>query len=102
MSNPEDPFVTYVRTKAPGAFEQVVKRHVDAVYSQCVRELRNTALAEEVTQTVFVTLAQKAPRIGHNVVIGGWLFKATRYFCANARRSEMRRIQREQRAARMR
>src|SRR4051812_15339515 len=97
-----DPFPEYVHTRSPEAFKQIVDEHVDAVFSQCVRQLRDRALAEDVTQTVFVILAQKAAGLSAGVVLGGWLFNTTRNCCAAALRAEARRRRREQKAARMR
>ena len=77
-----DPLGEYVRTGSAEAFRCVVEAHVDAVHSQCLRQLRDPAAAEDVTQLVFISLAQKASRISPDVVLDGWLFTATRYCCA--------------------
>jgi RNA polymerase sigma factor (sigma-70 family) len=92
----------YVRTGSSDAFRHLVQEHVDAVYSQCLRQLRQSAWAEDVTQTVFILLARKAGKISANAVLEGWLFNATRYSCAHALRAAARRRSIEQKAARMR
>jgi RNA polymerase sigma factor (sigma-70 family) len=102
MTDPDDPWRIYVRTGSHDAFAQIVRRHVDAVYSQCRRQLGNAASAEEATQTVFFELSQKASRLPRDVVLSGWLFKAARFVCAKIKRNENRRRKREQRAAMMR
>jgi RNA polymerase sigma factor (sigma-70 family) len=93
---------TYARTGSSNAFKTLVDRHGAAVYSQCVRQLRNSHLAEDVTQAVFMVLARKARSLPENLVLAAWLFKVTRYACANARRSQLRRARHEQEAAMMR
>jgi RNA polymerase sigma factor (sigma-70 family) len=93
---------SYVQSGSSEAFAKIVEAHVDAVYSQCLRQLRNSALAEDITQMVFIALAKKAATIPDHIVLGGWLFKATRYCCQNVQRSEMRRRKREQKVASMR
>ncbi len=92
----------FVRTRSPDAFDRLIAGHVDAIYSQCMRQLRDAALAEEVTQSVLVTLVQKAGKIPERSVLEGWLFVTTRYCCANALRAATRRRSAEERAARMR
>jgi RNA polymerase sigma factor (sigma-70 family) len=97
-----DPLGEYVRTGAPEAFRRLVEAHIDAVHSQCRRQLRDPAAAEDVTQMVFISLAQKASRISPNAVLDGWLFTATRYCCATHQRAAARRRSAERKAAIMR
>jgi RNA polymerase sigma factor (sigma-70 family) len=97
-----DPLREYVRTGSSEVFKALVDAHVDAVYSQCLRLLHDPAAAEDVTQQVFITLAQKAARIPPNSVLNGWLFTATRYCCANYKRAAARRRSAECKAANMR
>ncbi len=63
--------------------------------------MRQEQLAEDVTQGVFVLLAQKAHTLADGAFLAGWLHKATRYACANALRTENRRRKLETKAARM-
>jgi RNA polymerase sigma factor (sigma-70 family) len=92
----------YIRTGSPDAFRRIVEAQVNSVYSQCLRKLHNVALAEDVTQVVFATLAQKAAKLPANIVLEGWLFTTTRFCCSNALRAAARRTSAEQKAATMR
>src|SRR5689334_16094308 len=83
------------------AFSELVSRHIDFVYGRARRMLGDAGVrdAEDVTQAVFILLAQKAPRIPQRRALAGWLYNATRYCCANVRRMERRRKRHEREAA---
>ncbi|SPE56988.1 RNA polymerase, sigma-24 subunit, ECF subfamily (fragment) [Verrucomicrobia bacterium] len=65
----------YVERHSEAAFETLVRRHLDMVYSAAWRQARDADLAEEVAQAVFVLLARKAPHLRGGVVIAGWLYR---------------------------
>jgi RNA polymerase sigma factor (sigma-70 family) len=78
------------------AFREVVERYLNLVYSTALRLLDdNAALAEDVTQTVFIDLARQAGRFSAGVMVGGWLHRRACHVAATVRRSERRRQTRE-------
>jgi RNA polymerase sigma factor (sigma-70 family) len=91
----------YTGSRSEPAFAELVRRHVDFVYSAALRMVRDTHLAEDVTQGVFVALAQTASRLTDRPVLSGWLHRTTQNLAANAVRTDVRRRAREQEAAAM-
>jgi RNA polymerase sigma factor (sigma-70 family) len=73
------------------AFALLVTRHVDLVYASAMRQVGNPSLAEEVTQAVFVILAQKAKQLSPDTVLPGWLCTTARLTAS----TELRRIRRQ-------
>jgi hypothetical protein len=53
----------FVNSRSQAAFRELVDRHLPVVYSAARRLVRDAHLAEEVAQSVFTTLAQKADSI---------------------------------------
>ena len=83
------------------AFAELVRRHLDFVYSAALRMVRDAHLAEDVTQKTFVALAQNARQLADRPVLSGWLHRTAQNLAANTVRSEVRRRAREQEAAAM-
>jgi RNA polymerase sigma factor (sigma-70 family) len=92
----------YARRRREQAFDELVHRHLDFVYSTAVRVLRDSSLAEDVTQRVFMALAQHAANLQGRTSLTGWLHETARNFAISAVRSEERRRVREQEAETMR
>jgi len=91
----------YAEDGSEAAFSELVRRHLDFVYSTAVRLLKDASLAEDVCQKVFVALAQSARQVSGYTVLSGWLHRTARNLSANAIRSDVRRRAREQEAAAM-
>lgn len=88
----------YACENSDEAFAALVSRHVNMVYSAALRKTGNPAAAEEITQAVFVILAQKANGLLRHTALSGWLYQAARLTAANFLRTEIRRTRREQEA----
>jgi RNA polymerase sigma factor (sigma-70 family) len=91
----------YAGRRSDAAFAELVRRHVDLVHSAALRMVCDAHLAADVTQDVFVALAQNAGQLTKHPVLSGWLHRTTRNIAANTVRSEVRRRAREQEAAAM-
>ena len=88
----------YDRQGSEDSFAELVRRHINLVYSAALRHVGNTAHAEEVTQAVFVILARKAAGLRPDTLLEGWLYETTRLTSFSFRRGERRRQFREQEA----
>jgi uncharacterized protein (TIGR03435 family) len=90
----------YAANHSETAFEELVSRRVGFVYSAALRQTRDPNLAGEITQAVFIILAQKAGRISDKTILTGWLFKTTR-FAALAQMRAAAKLQRQKKEFQM-
>ncbi|MGZ4964021.1 MAG: RNA polymerase sigma factor, partial [Limisphaerales bacterium] len=88
----------YVSRQSEEAFSMLVERYIALVYSAALRQVQNPDQAKEVTQAVFIVLAQKAGKLSETKVLAGWLCRTAHFVARNARRTEYRRLHREQEA----
>src|SRR5207248_4016343 len=70
----------YAHDRDEAAFAQLVRRHVNVVFSAALRRVGDRHLAEDVTQAVFVILSQKARSLCNgDGALSAWLLKCVRY-----------------------
>jgi len=68
--------------KSEAAFAELVRRHINLVYSVALRYAGNTHDAQDVTQIVFTVLAQKTAALRDRTTVTGWLYETTRFSAA--------------------
>ncbi|BDI30248.1 hypothetical protein CCAX7_22990 [Capsulimonas corticalis] len=100
MTGEDELLRRYAARRSEAAFDELVRRHMDFVYSVCRRKLGDAEMARDVTQTVFLLLAQKADSLRPGTALSGWLFQTAQLACRNAVRAEARRRHYEGKAAR--
>jgi RNA polymerase sigma factor (sigma-70 family) len=93
-----DLLARYTRQHAEDAFGEIVRRHLDLVFSAALRQVRSPQLAEEVAQSVFTDLARQAHRLAPGTVLTAWLYQVARRTAIDVVRREARRQIREQTA----
>src|SRR5437879_12434428 len=91
----------YAQSGCQDSFERLVRRHIDWVYSVCLRGVKDRHLAEDVTQAVFIILARKSKSLSPDTILRGWLFKAARFAVADTLKKQNRHRRHVQRAAEM-
>lgn len=86
----------YIQTRSEAAFAELVQRHLALVYHAALRQLGpDRQLAEDVTQEVFILLAEKSRSLAGHPSLAGWLHTATHFKAMRALRAEQRRHFRE-------
>src|SRR5689334_2730014 len=88
----------YARDGSDEAFGQIVRRHVNLVYSAALRKTSDPAAAEEITQVVFIILARNVDRMSSRTTLSGWLYQTTRLTALGFLKKAHRRAQREHEA----
>src|SRR5438552_12818631 len=92
----------YVLEGSEVAFGDLVRRHVDLVYSAALRVLNGDShRAQDVTQQVFSELARQAKSLMRHPSLVGWLYTTTRRMGLRVIRTEQRRTAREREASSM-
>ncbi len=89
----------YSQERSEGSFAELVRRHVDLVYSAALRQTGGDHhRAREVTQMVFTNLARKASDLVRHPVLPAWLHRSSRLAALELRRKEGRRLRYERAA----
>ena len=107
MTSDWDLLGQYARDNSQDAFAEIVRRHLDLVYSAALRQVRSPQLAEEIAQSVFADLARNAGSLARGGdasspgSLTGWLYQVTRRTAIDVIRKESRRRLREQIAVEM-
>jgi len=87
----------YAATDSEEAFAELVRRHVNLVYSAALRQVNGDAhLAKDVAQTVFTDLARHAGSLARRETLAGWLYTSAHFTAAKIVRGENRRRAREE------
>jgi RNA polymerase sigma factor (sigma-70 family) len=86
----------YAADRSESAFAELVRRHLDGVYSAALRRVGgDTHLAKDVAQAVFIALARQSRALASHPFLTAWLYAATRNEAASTVRRERRRKTRE-------
>ncbi|MGH7992317.1 MAG: sigma-70 family RNA polymerase sigma factor [Limisphaerales bacterium] len=105
MTSDLDLLRQFARENSQDAFGEIVRRHLDLVYSAALRQVRSPQLAEEIAQSVFADLARNAGKLsvaaGGSPVLTAWLYAVTRRTAIDVIRKDSRRRLREQIAVEM-
>ena len=99
--NGTDLLAEFRKSRAEGAFGELVRRYTNLVFSVAKRRLGSVSAAQEVTQTVFIRLARAVPNVRSDAELVAWLHRTTVHASIDTWRSEVRRRTREEHAAAM-
>src|SRR5882724_6803971 len=101
MTSDLDLLRQFARENSQDDFTEIVRRHVNLVYSAALRQVRSPQLAEEIAQSVFADLARDANKLKPDTIVTAWLYSVTRRTAIDVIRKESRRQLREQIAVEM-
>ena len=59
MTSDFDLLERYARENSQDAFAEIVRRHVDLIYSAALRQVRSPQLAEEIAQSAFAAMSRR-------------------------------------------
>jgi RNA polymerase sigma factor (sigma-70 family) len=91
----------YADRNSEEAFAELIRRHLDLVYSAALRQVRSPQLAEEVAQSAFTDLARNVGKLKPDTILTAWLYQVARRTAIDVVRRESRRQLREQIASEM-
>jgi RNA polymerase sigma factor (sigma-70 family) len=89
---------SYASENSQDAFTEIVRRHLNLVYSAALRQVGEPELARDVAQLVFANLARRARSLKAKGTLAGWLFHDAHFTSLDILRRERRRLVRERRA----
>ena len=98
MNDDRELIAQFAATRDAQAFEELVRRHVDWIYAAARRHV-GEANAADVTQAVFVVLAEKSASAARQPALAPWLFGVLRFACLRCQRDDGRRRKHERAAA---
>lgn len=87
---------SHLKNPSGNNFGVLVDRHLPLVHSVARRITRNDEAARDISQTVFLKLVKKAPKIPASLPLTAWFHRETHSASVDHIRSEVRRQKREQ------
>jgi RNA polymerase sigma-70 factor (ECF subfamily) len=73
------------------AFNEIMRRHEDRVFSVCLRIMGDRELALDATQETFLTTFRKAGQFQGNSALGTWIYRIAVNTCYDQLRKQKRR-----------
>lgn len=86
--------VSHAKAGEKAAYAELVRRWQTRVYSQCLRQLGEKSIAEEITQDIFLSIFRALPRFREEAKFSTWLFRIVINHCKNRRMYQQRRHRR--------